>query len=141
MTASVFEPRTWSGATGSELGIRVTFPASGATVFLPEADTVYARPTSAGRPWRVPVRSIIIATVLPFAAVDEVVFRRRYEADSVSTHVLYLGEEALGAFESPSVLAVWPQRRTFHFRSGRPARRLPQRLPFIPTTSVVPNEE
>lgn len=79
---------------------------------------------------------MLIATMLPFASVDDVLFRRRWDADTVGGYVLYIGEHAEEWLESPSIIAVWPQRHTYRFASRRPSRRVPARRPFISSASV-----
>ena len=128
-----------SASTRSNAGHREASYTSGATRALAgPADTlvVGARPTArhATAGWR----SVVIATMLPFASIDDVIFRRRLDAATMSGYVIYLGEEH--ELEAPSVVAVWPDRQTFRFRVRRPARRLPPRLPFIGTASSAEDE-
>jgi len=120
-----------SGATCAEAWDRITYTASGATMIAPETEPAYGQRTLAARR-RSSLRSIIVATMLPLRAFDELAFRRRHGYDNVNSYVYFLGEEESDLLESPAIVVVWPKRQTFRFRSGRPARRLPPRLPFIP---------
>lgn len=139
MTASKPQCCGASGATFVESWDRITYPASGATMVAPEAEPAYERRTLVARR-RVSLRSIIIATVLPLREIDEPAFQRRYDSEVVNQCVFYVEGEEPDIHESPSIVAVWPQRQTFLFRSGRPVRRLPPRLPFIPPDSIVKEE-
>ena len=131
-----------STATSAELRAEPTTSSSGATVFVPEGERESVTPTFRGRVERwSPLRSLFVSTMLPMISVDEIVFRRKYDADTVSSYVIYVGEEALEALGSPSIVVVWPSRHTFRFQSGRPARRLPPRLPFISSSSLPSKEE
>src|SRR3990172_1299705 len=125
-----------STATSAAFSAEPTEASSGATVFVPEVERQAVRPAPPSRAAGWPsLRSLFISTMMPMIPVDEILFRRRYDEDTVSSYVIYLGEETLDVLATPSIVAIWPKRSTFRFQSGRPARRLPARIPFISPSS------
>jgi hypothetical protein len=139
MTSSKLQYFGVSGATFAEPWDKITYPASGATMVAPEAEPAYERRALTTRR-RFSLQSIIIATMLPLRAIDELAFQRRHDSEVVNSFVFYVEGEEPDLLESPSIVAVWPKRQTFLFRSGRPVRRLPPRLPFIPPGTIVEEE-
>lgn len=131
---------TLSGATRGDVGERVIPSASGATRLLREPRDVLGRIQMTGWRPRSGFKTALIATILPFAHVDEMLFRRRWEADTVSGYVVYVGAELAELVEIPSIIAVWPQRETFRFRSRRPKRRLAPREPFVSSADLLDDE-
>lgn len=134
------EVATLSGATRGEPGREVLYT-SGATRGL--GQSLELRFEDRGHPGRsVPavLRSVVVATMLPFSGIDELIVRRRFDAASVTGYVIYVGEGHERLDEAPSIVAVWPDRHTLRFRSQRPARRLPPRMPFISSTSLADDE-
>lgn len=129
-----------SPATRGEIGERITMASSGATMVLQEDQPAYKEPTFAHRVARHYLGSVIYSAMLPLVPVDEYVFRRRYDADTARGYVYYIEESAPAVFELPSIMALWPHRQTFLFRSDVPSRRLPRRLPFIPSSVMIVDE-
>lgn len=74
---------------------------------------------------------LMIATVVPFAALDDLLFRLRRETATTLSYVISASEEDWLLREQPDVLVVEPRRTTLKFRSGGRARRLPPRTPFV----------
>lgn len=127
-----------SASTRGEIGdgTAVAFP-SAATTLLRESREAPRGSAPGGWPPRsTGLKTMLVATMLPFASVDDVLFRRRWDADTVGGYVLYIGEHAEEWLESPWIIAVWPQRHTYRFASRRPSRRVPARRPFISSASV-----
>lgn len=93
------------------------------------------------------LRTILIATMLPlgyFSAQEPFVRRRWLDTETVSNRVYlagdFLGIESEYVYESPSFVAISPQRRTIRFRSGRKLRRLPPRAPFVTPSALLDDE-
>ena len=75
--------------------------------------------------------------MLPLVAVDDYVFQRSRLAETASAYVYFIGELDLDLIETPTVVAVWPQRQTLRFSPNRTVRRLFKRTPFIPPSAVL----
>lgn len=71
-----------------------------------------------------------IATIVPFPELDDLLFCPGRETATTVSYVISASEDWLPR-EQPDVLAVDPLRTTLKFRSGRRARRLPPRTPFV----------
>jgi hypothetical protein len=132
-----------SATTGSELEVPTLFYTSGATmVGLPEGEISDEALLRLRRSKRSTWKTVAIATMLPFAQVFEPLSHwQRLDIQTTNTHVIFIGEEDAQLFESPSIVAVHPKRESLRFRPGRRVRRLSPRVPFIPTSSFVPEEE
>ncbi len=74
---------------------------------------------------------LMIATMVPVAALDDLLFSRRWDAATTLNYVISASEGDWLRDEQPDILAVEPHRTTLKFRSGRRARRLPPRMPFV----------
>lgn len=111
-----------------------TTPSSGATTGIGEFHTTTPHRSSLfGRfPRSQAFRGIMLSTMLPLVSVDEQIFRPRRDAFTVGGYVYLIDQEVLDPSDFSSIIAVYPNRRTFRFRGGRPARRLGFRLPFMP---------
>lgn len=75
--------------------------------------------------------------MLPLAMVDEYAFQRRRLPETASAYVYFIGELDLDLIESPTIIAVLPQRQTLRFGTDRPVRRLARRTPFIPPSALL----
>lgn len=88
------------------------------------------------------LRGVAIATMLPFAAVEELLSaRRRYAVETVNRYVVFLDEEEQALSEFPSVFAFQPHRQTVLFPANSPIPLLGYRSPFISRSSLVTEEE
>lgn len=82
------------------------------------------------------VGPLMIATTAPFVALDDLLFRGRRETATTLSYVIFATEDDWLVHEQPDILAIAPRRTTLKFRSGRRARRLPPRTPFVSVSDL-----
>jgi len=137
MTSPKTEFFDFSAATRAAIAEQIPLHVSSATMVLPEAESTGVVPDiTRSRARRYP-GTVLYSAMLPLAVADDYAFRRRHDADTATAYVYFIGEWEPDLLESPSIIAVWPQRQTYRFSSDRPARRLPKRKPFISPSALV----
>jgi hypothetical protein len=73
----------------------------------------------------------VVTTFISLRMIDEMLLPRPRQTATFADRAIVIGGMAEPEIEEPSVLPVELPRPTFRFTSGRRARRLPPRTPFV----------
>ena len=126
----------------AEIESRPYLPSSGATMTQLETTDPGQSALDRTSPKRFSyLRVAAIATMLPFATIEELFFPwRRYGVETANRYVIFAGEEVEELDEFPSVFALRPHRMTLLFPTNYPIPLLGHRSPFISPSSLVSEE-